>query len=128
MIGYCWWRKAGIEQDEGTDKRPGRIDRRSGRGGGGHDEDVYAGHWLKPARQLVDRCGSGLAARPVWLFSSGPVGDPPKPEEDPVDVAEILAATGAREHRVFAGKLARKRLSFPEKAIVSACASPGRLP
>jgi hypothetical protein len=25
--------------------------------------------WLKPARQLVDRCGSGLAARPVWLFN-----------------------------------------------------------
>jgi menaquinone-dependent protoporphyrinogen oxidase len=41
-----------------------------------------------------------------------------------VDVAEILAATGAREHRVFAGKLARKRLSFPEKAIVSALRVP----
>lgn len=26
---------------------------------------------------------------PVWLFSSGPVGDPPKPEEEPVDVSEI---------------------------------------
>jgi menaquinone-dependent protoporphyrinogen oxidase len=49
---------------------------------------VYAGHRLKPARKLVDRCGAALAARPVWLFSSGPVGDPPKPEEDP-DWAEI---------------------------------------
>jgi menaquinone-dependent protoporphyrinogen oxidase len=57
---------------------------------------VYAGHWLKPARELVDRAGH-LADRPVWLFSSGPVGDPPKPEEDPVDVAEILTATAARE-------------------------------
>jgi menaquinone-dependent protoporphyrinogen oxidase len=81
---------------------------------------VYAGHWLKPARELVGRLGGELAERPVWLFSSGPVGDPPKPEEDPVDVAEFLAATGAREHRVFAGKLVRKQLSFPERAIVSA--------
>jgi menaquinone-dependent protoporphyrinogen oxidase len=54
---------------------------------------VYAGHWLTPAREFVDRCRDALAARPVWLFSSGPIGDPPKPEEDPVDVAEILQAT-----------------------------------
>src|SRR5512132_865621 len=81
---------------------------------------VYAGHWLKPARELVGRLGTVLADRPVWLFSSGPVGDPPKPEEDPVDVAEILTATRARDHRLFAGTLVRKQLSFPERAIVSA--------
>jgi len=81
---------------------------------------VYAGHWLKPARELVGRCGGALAARPVWLFSSGPIGDPPKPEEDPVDVADILAATRAREHRVFAGNLVRKQLAFPERVIVAA--------
>jgi menaquinone-dependent protoporphyrinogen oxidase len=85
---------------------------------------VYAGHWLKPARELVGRCGDALAARPVWLFSSGPVGDPPKPEEDPVDVAEILAATRAREHRLFPGKLVRKQLAFPERAIVTALRVP----
>jgi menaquinone-dependent protoporphyrinogen oxidase len=60
---------------------------------------VYAGHWLKPARELVEQHGGALASRPVWLFSSGPVGDPPKPEEDPVDVADLLTATAAREHR-----------------------------
>ena len=85
---------------------------------------VYAGHWLQPARELIERHAAALAGRPVWLFSSGPVGDPPKPEEDPVDVAELLAATGAREHRVFAGKLVRKQLSFPERAIVSALRVP----
>jgi menaquinone-dependent protoporphyrinogen oxidase len=81
---------------------------------------VYAGHWLKPARALADRCAAALRARPVWLFSSGPVGDPAKPDEDPVDVAELLTVTGARDHRLFAGKLTRKQLSFPERAIVSA--------
>ena len=60
----------------------------------------------------------------MWLFSSGPVGDPPKPEEDPVDVAELLTVTGAREHRVFAGKLVRRQLSFPDRAIVSALRVP----
>ena len=81
---------------------------------------VYAGRWLSPAKELVDRCGDALAARPVWLFSSGPIGDPPKPEEDPVDVAEIKQTTKAREHRVFPGKLVRHQLSFPEKAIMVA--------
>ncbi len=85
---------------------------------------MYAGHWLNPGQELVERCASGLAGRPVWLFSSGPVGDPPKPEEDPVDVADLLAATGARGHRIFAGKLVRKQLSFPERAIVSALRVP----
>jgi menaquinone-dependent protoporphyrinogen oxidase len=56
----------------------------------------------------------------VWLFSSGPVGDPPKPEEDPVDVAQIMEATGARGHFLFSGKLDRKTLNFGEKAIVAA--------
>jgi menaquinone-dependent protoporphyrinogen oxidase len=85
---------------------------------------VYAGHWLKPARELVERHADALAGRPVYLFSSGPVGDPPKPEEDPVDVADLLATIGAREHRIFAGKLVRKQLSFPERAIVSALRVP----
>jgi len=85
---------------------------------------VYAGHWLAPAKELVDRAGGALAGKPVWLFSSGPVGAPPKPEEDPVDVAEIVAATKAREHRVFAGKLVRKQLGFSERAIVVALRVP----
>jgi menaquinone-dependent protoporphyrinogen oxidase len=85
---------------------------------------VYAGHWLKPARELVDRCSAALAAKPVWLFSSGPIGDPPKPEEDPVDVAEILQVTKARGHRVFAGKLVKKQLSFPDRAIAAALRVP----
>jgi menaquinone-dependent protoporphyrinogen oxidase len=79
---------------------------------------VYTGHWLSAARELVGRAGGTLADQPVWLFSSGPIGDPPKPEEDPVDVAEIVAATKAREHRMFVGKLDKRQLGFGEKAIV----------
>ena len=85
---------------------------------------VYAGHWLPAARDLVERSGAELASRPTWLFSSGPVGDPPKPQEDPVDVAPILDATKAVEHRIFAGRIDRGTLSFPERAIVAALRVP----
>jgi menaquinone-dependent protoporphyrinogen oxidase len=85
---------------------------------------VYAGQWLKPAREFVDRNEAGLAARTVWLFSSGPVGDPPKPGEDPVDAAPLVKVTKALDHRVFAGKLDRKKLNFGEKAIVMALRAP----
>jgi menaquinone-dependent protoporphyrinogen oxidase len=32
---------------------------------------VYTGHWLDPAKDLVNRFGGALTGRPVWLFSSG---------------------------------------------------------
>lgn len=82
---------------------------------------VYAGHWLKPARELVERLGGELQSRRVWLFSSGPVGEPePKPDGDPADVDELLAATGAEEHAVFGGRIKRDELGFAERAIVRA--------
>lgn len=85
---------------------------------------VYAGHWLKPAMELVERSGEALREIPVWLFSSGPLGDPPKPEEDPVDVAQVVETTRAEAHRVFPGKLTKKDLGFGEKAIVTALRAP----
>jgi menaquinone-dependent protoporphyrinogen oxidase len=51
---------------------------------------VYMGQWMKPARQLAARSGDALAARPVWLFSSGPIGEPAQPADNPVDVTKIL--------------------------------------
>jgi menaquinone-dependent protoporphyrinogen oxidase len=81
---------------------------------------VYMGQWMKPARQLAARSADALAARPVWLFSSGPVGEPAKPADNPVDVTKILQATNARDHQVFTGKLAKKHLSFSDRAVVSA--------
>lgn len=85
---------------------------------------VYTGHWLDPALNFVERFEDSLNQRPVWLFSSGPVGEPPKPDEEPVDVTEVLATTGARGHRLFAGKLDRHNLGFGEKAIAIALRAP----
>jgi menaquinone-dependent protoporphyrinogen oxidase len=85
---------------------------------------VYAGRWLDPATDLVKRLREELRARPVWLFSSGPVGDPARPETDPVDVATVQAEAKARGHVVFAGRVDRKRLGFAEWAIVAALRVP----
>jgi menaquinone-dependent protoporphyrinogen oxidase len=82
---------------------------------------VYVGHWLDPAKDFVHRFRTALADRPVWLFSSGPVGDPSGKlaqamGKDPADLPVLLDATHAREHRMFAGKLDPKHLSVPQRA------------
>jgi menaquinone-dependent protoporphyrinogen oxidase len=71
---------------------------------------VYAGHWLASANNFAIRFSEPLAARPVWLFSSGPVGDPSSKlvqsmEQDPADVSKIRQAIAVRGYRMFAGKL-----------------------
>lgn len=79
---------------------------------------VYAGRWMKSIRELVELRHEELLGRPVWLFSSGPVGEPLRPAEDPVDVATIAAALDTRGHRVFPGKLDKSKLGLAEKALV----------
>ena len=81
---------------------------------------MYAGHWLEPATTFVRRIAPTLSQRPTWVFSSGPVGDPrrklvQKMTADPVELPELLALTKAREHRVFAGKLAGQGLRGPQR-------------
>ncbi|MGY1616218.1 flavodoxin domain-containing protein [Geodermatophilus sp. SYSU D00691] len=85
---------------------------------------VYFGHWLEEGRDLLLRCAIDLWDRPVWLFSSGPVGDPPRPPETLLDVEEELRLSRAQEHRVFPGRLERARLEFPERALVAALHAP----
>ncbi|GIH07879.1 hypothetical protein Rhe02_59460 [Rhizocola hellebori] len=70
---------------------------------------VYAGHWMKHAKHFVQEYSKKLLAKPVWLFSSGPVGNPPKPDEPAVDVAEMIECTAAVEHHIFGGNLTPSR-------------------
>jgi menaquinone-dependent protoporphyrinogen oxidase len=72
---------------------------------------LYMFHWMKEARKFVSRNKAVLSARPVWLFSSGPVGTrkTDKQGRDVLEVAgpreldELRALANPREHRVFFG-------------------------
>lgn len=79
---------------------------------------VYVARWLNSARKLVAKHAADLDGTPVWLFSSGPIGDPPRPVEEPADVAKLVRATNALEHRVFPGLVDKSNLAFAERAVV----------
>lgn len=114
-------RAAGIETDV---TEPEDVTGFEGYDGAVLGSAVYAGRWLPAARDLVERHADELRQRQVWLFSSGPLGDPLRPEGDPVDVEPMVAATDANEHRLLAGRLERSRLGFAERAIVVALRAP----
>ncbi|QII07980.1 protoporphyrinogen oxidase [Rhodococcoides fascians A25f] len=75
---------------------------------------VYMGRWLGDARSLVAREQSELETRPVWLFSSGPIGD----SSPSAKSSNGSKAPWAIEHKVFGGKLDRSTLSRFERAVV----------
>jgi menaquinone-dependent protoporphyrinogen oxidase len=86
---------------------------------------VYMGRWLPAARHFVEVQGQALRTIPVWLFSSGPLGaEDPKPHGDPVDIPELLEATRAREHKVFAGSLDKRSLGLAERVMAKAVHAP----
>lgn len=85
---------------------------------------IYVGRWAKPARHLVERHAAALRSMPVWLFSSGPIGEPLKPVLAVEDVAALVAATGARGHETFAGALSPEALSVPERALAKVLGAP----
>ena len=106
---------AGIDVDERRPEDVGSLDAYDGVVLG---SAIYAGHWLKPAKDLVERTSTRMRALPVWLFSTGPLGDPLKPEGVPVDVGRVLEQSGARDHRIFGGRLDKQDLGFGEKTLV----------
>jgi menaquinone-dependent protoporphyrinogen oxidase len=61
---------------------------------------IYGGRWLEAGRRLLSDQAEALSARPVWVFSVGPLGDPPKPDEpEPQALVQSATEIGAREHR-----------------------------
>ena len=71
---------------------------------------LYMGKWLPAAQGLLEDC----THEHLWLFSSGPLGNPPLPA--PPDL-------GPR-HRVIPGKLDRPSLSLAERGIVKLVRAP----
>jgi menaquinone-dependent protoporphyrinogen oxidase len=72
---------------------------------------AYMFHWLKDATRFVKRHHRVLAERPVWLFSSGPLGTDLVDEEGrdvlestrPKEFDELHDLVHPRDERVFFG-------------------------
>jgi menaquinone-dependent protoporphyrinogen oxidase len=85
---------------------------------------AYMFHWLKDASNLVRRHRRLLRDKPVWLFSSGPVGGPTdakgrdqRAAAVPREVIELAPALNARDHHVFFGAydVNRKPIGLAER-------------
>jgi menaquinone-dependent protoporphyrinogen oxidase len=80
---------------------------------------VYMFHWLKDATRFLRHNRSFLADRPVWLFSSGPLGTETTDAQgrDVLEVSqakeipEFIEAIHPRDHTMFFGAF------FPGKPI-----------
>jgi menaquinone-dependent protoporphyrinogen oxidase len=87
---------------------------------------VYLGKWLKPALAFLDDHAAALAARPLWLFSSGPLGDGPTTDDGLAEtyIADLVERSHARAHRVFAGRLDTASLGPIESLVAHAVHAP----
>lgn len=90
---------------------------------------VYAGRWRKEAARFLEANEKALAARPVWLFSSGPVG-----EGDPVQLMKgwrfpeaqkpIAERIRPRDIALFHGALDMRKLNLLERLLLKAMKAP----
>lgn len=97
-----------IRQDTGADtvvqpaELPASLDRYDAViiGGG-----IYAGRWHPAAEAFVRRHAGALRRLPVWLFSSGPVGDAAASRRPvpPVAMEALMSLAEARGHVIFGG-------------------------
>ena len=97
---------------------------------------AYESHWRKEAAQFVRRNREVLAARPVWLFSSGPLGTGPADAKGrdlrtvtvPKEIPEFTQALHPRGHHVFFGALDPAKLTFAERSLRKLPAARAALP
>ncbi len=87
---------------------------------------LYFFHWMKHARKFVRRNSDALAKRPVWLFSSGPLGSQAKDAQgrdlrvvtEPKELAEFKNTIRPRDHRVFFGAMDHSKLGFAHRLLL----------
>lgn len=85
---------------------------------------VYAGRWQPDASKFAARFAAQLRERDVWLFSSGPVGDPPGPVDDPVGIEQLMTDLAANGHQVLPGRIDLRALGRGERLVVRALKVP----
>jgi menaquinone-dependent protoporphyrinogen oxidase len=81
---------------------------------------VYLGRWRPEARAFGHRFEAELAARPVWLFSSGPLDHSLDGEDHgpPRDAGRLAERIGARGHAWFGGVLSPEADGILEWLII----------
>ena len=85
----------------------------------------YFFHWMKGATKFIRSYTAVLVKKPVWLFSSGPLGWEPNDAQgrdlrtliEPKEIAEFRESIHPREHRVFFGAMHPGKLGFVHKMI-----------
>jgi len=86
---------------------------------------AYRGSWLKGPTELVARHVDLLAERPVWLFSSGPLGHALRDDRGrellettrPRQFADFEVALAPQDMRVFYGALDPDRLRLGDRLV-----------
>lgn len=82
---------------------------------------VYMKRWRGDARHFLKRHRKALRQMPLWVFSSGPVGDSAEDNPDwaePPKIIEKVEELGGRGHVVFGGCLPAEPQGFMERALV----------
>lgn len=122
------------------------VDRLELTGGGSHEDpdafvigaSAYMGHWEKEATAFVRQHSALLSNRPVWIFSSGPVGPDQVDAKGrdqleaarPREFAELPELVNPREQKVFFGAYdpLRKGGAFVERLVMKAPAIRDAMP
>ena len=86
---------------------------------------AYYFRWMKNAVNYVQRNRAVLADKPVWLFSSGPLGTKMTDDQgrdvreatEPREIAEFREMIHPQDHRVFFGAMQPKKLGFFHRLI-----------
>lgn len=91
---------------------------------------LYMSRWHRDARRFVKRHTQALRARPVWLFSSGPLDDSATWNEVPPveQVQRLMARIGAQGHITFGGRLLPDAKGFIASKMASSLAGDWRDP
>jgi menaquinone-dependent protoporphyrinogen oxidase len=80
---------------------------------------LYSNRWHKAARKYVKHYERALSAKPVWVFSSGPLDDSAVEHAIPPvrHVQQAMELSGAIGHVTFGGRLEPDAKGFPASAM-----------
>ena len=91
---------------------------------------LYANRWPSDIRRFVKRNAQALRRMPVWMFSSGPLGENAAAEDKPptLQVRRLMDKADAREHVTFGGRLTEDAKGFIASKMARSLAGDWRDP